>query len=185
MVDTKLAIEKSSPIAWWSVLFTNFAVSFGFLLAVGGVALAYWTLDNDKGTPGLIFGALAVGFGGRLFLGSLMSSATIRKVRYTGTVEVRKSPTSWIVNLPAWAFKNRIEGFTLSLIFAKALETTPLEETEESVLVFVIGVDEDDSKEFRVKLVHKCDDDGKCNKPQIHLFGYKEDRDGALAWPTM
>lgn len=181
-MSLKLAIEKDSPIAWWSVLATNIGTTVGFSLLGGGGLLLYWAFKSEDATAAFIFGLVAFALGVRLFFGSLVTGGIVRKARYTGTFEVQKTEKGWLVGLSPRVFRNAGESLLMLTHLTKTLEEMPAESTDENVLVFVVGVDDDAPQDFRVKLVHKCDNDAKCEKPRLHLFGYSEEHDGALYW---
>jgi hypothetical protein len=183
--DNNLAVEKTSPVAWWSVLITNLGVFLGVLLAgVNGLAL-YWAFSTGATFLYVLVPLVGVGFSFRIFLTAFTSGSLIRKLRYTGTLEVRKA-SNWVVNVPVWSFGSLKKAEAMTKLFTEELAKTPVEETDERVLVFVVGEKaNDEASGYQVKLVHKCNDDGACEKPHMHLFGYNENRDGVIIWPAV
>lgn len=185
MAYTSLAVDKTSPVAWWSVLLTNAGVALSLLITLGGFFFTYWSITHKSGVAGEVFG-LIIGFVfSRIFLRTLFNGGTIRKLRYTGTVEIRKGLTAWSINMPRRAFRSRKEAVNLAELLADELESFPLETTDEHNLVFVVGHTGLESPALQVKLFHKCEDEGKCEKPGLHLFGYNEKRDGEVFWPSI
>lgn len=186
MSETKLAIEKHSSVSWVSVLFTNALITLSLTCLGGGAMLAYWAVHNNKGIAIVIIGLAVTIIGSRVFRFNLINGALIRKLRYTGTAEVEASGLKWRVAIPRWAFRSGLYGKALDKAFIEALEKMPKPiTTKDTSLTFVVGYNQDLATEPQVMLVHKCQNRSKCNKPEIHLFGYSEKRDGALFWPTI
>jgi hypothetical protein len=182
--EVKLAIEKDSPVPGRKVLFNNLMIFTDLVVAGFGALLIYVAVNGGDALNGFL-GGLLVLMNVRFFLKDWAAGGTIRKLRYTGTFEVEKISDKWRVIVPAKAFPNMQLAADMAKVFEEALASTPAEETPEKVLIYVLGVSDDDTKSYQVKLVHKCDNDGSCDKPRLHLFGYSEERDGALSWPTV
>lgn len=184
MTKPQLAVEKLSPIAWWSVLATNFGAFFGLVLGAGGVYYSYQALSDGSEFWQLALRVAAAGFGFRIFLSSLVSSKPIRLARYAGTVIVLKGTRGWHVNLPRTAFTGRKRASLFLLQFARYFEKAALKENDEKAMVFAVGFDAE-ADDYRVKLLHSCADDATCERPELHIRGYSEERDGVIRWDTV
>lgn len=184
MNKPQLAVEKLSPIAWWSVLATNFGAAFGLVLTAVGVYYAYQALSDGSEFWQLALRVAAAGFGFRIFLSSLVNSKPIRLARYAGTVVVVRGARGWQVDLPRASFKGRKRAGLLFMQFARYFEKAALKENEDKAMVFAVGFDAD-ADDYRLKLLHSCADDPTCERPDLHVRGYSEQRDGTISWDTV
>jgi hypothetical protein len=184
MTKPQLAVEKLSPIAWWSVLATNFGAMFGLVLAAVGVYYSYQALSDGSEFWQLALRVAAAAFGFRIFLSSLVSSKPIRLARYAGTVIVLKGKRGWHVNLPRMSFRGPKLSGLLLMQFARYFEKAALKENGDRAMIFAVGFDTE-ADDYRLKLLHSCADDMTCERPDLHLRGYSEQRDGAIRWDAV
>jgi len=184
MTKPQLAVEKLSPIAWWSVFATNFGVVFGLVVAAVGVYSAYHALSDESEFWKVLVHVLAAGIGFRIFLSSIVNSKPIRLARYAGTVIVLNSGRGWHVNLPRTAFTGKKRAGLVLMQFARYFERAALKEDGDKAMIFAVGFDAE-ADDYRLKLLHSCADDATCERPELHLLGYSEKRDGAIRWDAV
>lgn len=180
MNDIKLAVDKLSPISWWSVLISNILVTSSFGAGFSGVLLLVHSFRAGLSLPWFILslGLILTSF--FTFIPWLVSNSEIRKLRYSGTMEL-PNRDNWGSNIPRWAFVSR-ETRNQIVELLDAVISEKVESSKKAVeLLFLLGWDNDESR-YRVKLVHECLGASECEKPAMHLFGYEEKRDGEIYW---
>ena len=177
----KLATEKNSMLSGAAVFWTNFTVVFRVMLLMTGFWLIGVSLEEGK--PLIPFALILFFLGGVGFLGECFRNVAIRRARYQGVVTYKKVQTrigskAWKTDIPSYLIRDVLAYLDFAALASKTLDERSDEKTEYAQ--FVVGVNNDGA--LIPKLVHICEDDGHCDKPEIHIYGYDENRDGKINW---
>lgn len=193
-----IAVNKESPISAASIFWANFVLFFRVLCVGGGLLLIYGTFkDFDPSTfetkiytpsdlLGAFSGILITMAGAYNFFGSYSKNIALRKLRYNGVLVLHKRTNPdyigkwglWVSTIPFWRFSNFLEKFDLDEFIHERIAQKA--EEDDTYVQFIVARDTDGT--LRAQLVHHCTDTLDCEKPEIHLFGYSEARNGPIWW---
>lgn len=179
----RIAIEKESPITGGAVFVTNLVLVIRTAAIIGGFAFAY-VGDRNKMEWLIAVGIVVTFLGAVGYLNDCFKSVATRRGRYQGVLVFMKNKKweetgkglEWLPTLSPVMFKDSILHMNLLFEMSKIMLEKISE--EDRYVQFVLTIN--DENEIKPRLIHHCNDGTSCHKPEIHLFGYNELRDGKL-----
>lgn len=172
----KLASEKLSPIPGRAIFLTNFHVVTKTLALPAGLWLV---VTSEEFNTQMVVGFTLWVYGLVGFVTAWRHNSAIRKLKYAGVLGFLKSNGDnprWVSTLSPRTRRSPMRNLGMAVLISELLAHHTDGDDEYAQIAFGRG----ENNELLAKLVHHCD--GNCSKPEIHLFGYDEDRDGMIHW---
>ncbi len=169
------AKHKLSPVSAGAVFLSNLVAFLGSGAIAAG---ALWLIEliEAGSTSGVIFVAAGLLVVAIVLFSFMLTGAEARKIRYTGVIELEKKSEKFQPQAPVAIFR---AGPSAKAFHEALLELDAEDFKEGDTVIAAIGFSGYDDS-YALKIIHTC---GKnCEKPLLHLRGFKPEVDGELPW---